>query len=195
MNIFSSSNHNHTRRTAHRAAHRTAEASSTRRSSPSVAVGRHFSDEAEASAEGGWTSSLLAALFALPVAVLIGFLLLLITTAVAYTNADPDALTTPLSLVALGMTALMGGTVAGVRGYRHPLLSACFLGLMLLLLLLGGSLFYSDELRAQLSVGISALGRWGMRLSVLPLSLLGGRIGKKRDRERHRTHGHPGGHV
>ena len=184
MNIFSSSRSNRThsgqRTTGHAGAHRPRAANE----------GRNSADGAENISENGLAVSLFAALFALPVAAVIGFILLLIVTMVACANADPDALTTPLALAALGLTSLMGGMVAAIRGYRHPLLSAVIFGLFLILLQLAGLLFYSDELRAQLSMGVPALGRWGMRLSVLPFSLLGGGIGKKRDRVRHHTHGH-----
>ena len=183
MNIFSSSGH-HEKRTDPR---RTAV-----RSSHATPDGQSHTEEL---AEGGIVSALFAALFALPLAVLIGFVLLLIVTAVAYANADPDALTTPLSLAALGLTALMGGMVSGVRGYRHPLLSALLLGLLLLLLQLGGSLFFSDALREQLTLGGSALLRWGLRIAVLPLSLLGGRIGKARHRDPHSRGRTPGRHM
>ena len=187
MNIFSSSGHHGTytdsRRTAARSSH----------------VASDGQPRTEEPIESGFMSALFAALFALPVTVLIGFALLLIVTAVAYTNADPDALTTPLSLAALGLTALMGGMVSGMRGYRQPLLSALLLGLLLVLLQLGGSLFFSDALREQLTLGGSALWRWGLRVAVLPLSLLGGCIGKNKHRDersrgrtrgRHTHHGH-----
>jgi len=173
MNIFSSSGHHGTRTDPRRA---------TVRPSHATPDGQ---PRAEEFTEGGFVSALFAALFALPVTVLIGFVLLLVATAVAYTNADPDALTTPLSLAAWGLTALMGGMVSGMRGYRYPLLSALILGLLLLLLQLGGSLFWDDALREQLTLGGSVLLRWGLRLAALPLSLLGGRIGKARHRDLH----------
>lgn len=183
MNIFSSSGHHGTRTAPRRTA---------ARSSHVIPDGQSHTEE---STEGSFVSALFAALFALPVTVLIGFVLLLIATAVAYTHADPDALTAPLSLTAWGLTALMGGMVSGMRGYRSPLLSALILGLLLLLLQLGGSLFWDDALREQLTLGGSSLLRWGLRIAVLPLSLLGGRVGKARHRDPHPSGRTPRRHM
>lgn len=131
-------------------------------------------------AEGGFAAAFMAALFALPVAVIIGLVLLLIVTAVAYADPDPDRLTTPLSLGALGLTALLDGLVAARRGRGQPLLGGLLSGLLLALLLLGLSLFFGDEARAQLTLGASALVRWGLHGGVVALSLLGAKLGSRR---------------
>ncbi len=186
MNIFSSSQHKRT----HADGRHTAARSQGRLPSPVAPDSHVYAEETGISTEGGFVSALFAALFALPVTVVIGCVLLLIVTAVAYANADPDAMTTPLSLAALGLTALMGGMVSGIRGYRQPLLSALLLGCLLILLQLGGSLFFEDTLREQLSMGGSVPLRWGLRLAVLPLSLLGGRIGKPKHRDERRQGRH-----
>ncbi len=170
MNIFSSSSgrahHTHT----------------SKRSDPRghLPSRRALPVEDEQASEGGFASAFMAALFALPVAAIIGLVLLLIVTAVAYANPDPDRLTTPLSLCALGLTALLGGLVAARRGRGQPLLGGLLSGLLIALLLLGLSLFFGDEARAQLTLGVSSPIRWGLHGGVVALSLLGAKLGSRR---------------
>lgn len=134
----------------------------------------------EGGTEAGFSRVFTAALFALPVTAVIGLVLLLIVTAVAYANPDPDRLATPLSLAALGLTSLLGGLVAARRGQQKPLLCGGMLGLLLVLLLLTASLFFSDETRELLTLGLSAPLTWGLRGGVVLLSALGGRLGGRR---------------
>ncbi len=186
MNIFSSSHPSPNHTVGRRAEGQL----SVHRPSGRASDARTYADEADVSSEGGFASALFAALFALPVTAVIGFVLLLIATAVAYANADPDAMTMPCSLVALGLTALMGGMVAAMRGYRQPLLSALLLGFLLIVLQLGGTLFYGDGMRAELSMGGSVFLRWGLRFALMPLALLGGRLGKRKHRQERRSKQH-----
>lgn len=134
----------------------------------------------EESAEAGLLRVLSAALFALPVTALVGAVLLLIVTAVAYANPDPDSLTTPLSLAALGLTSVLGGLVAARRGRGKCLLCGLTLGLLWTLLLVGFSLLFGDEARRQLTLGLSSLLSWLVHGGVIFLSALGGKMGGRR---------------
>ena len=172
MSIFSSSqgvSRKSTTRT-HPSAGR-AHASSGRRMPPPS------SDSAK---EGGFAAALMAALFALPVTALIGIILILIATVVAYANPDPDLLTTPLALGALGLTACLGGLVAARREPSRPILSGLLSGLLLALLLLAVSLFFGDEARAQLTIGLPPVALWGLHGVVVLAELLGAKLGSRR---------------
>ena len=81
------------------------------------------------------SGSLAAALFAIPFMLVIGFVFLLIATLVAYRSTDPHALVLPLSMVALGLTSLLGGLISARRRRGEPLLSGLLCGLQMNLLL------------------------------------------------------------
>lgn len=173
MNIFSSSH----RRPTH---------TNHRHNRPHVG---HISDTSstERSSEGGFSRVFTAALFALPVTAVIGLVLLLIVTAVAYANPDPDSLTTPLSMAVLGLSSLLGGLVAARRGQHKPLLCGGMLGLLFVLLLLVGSLFFSDEARESLTLGLPTPLLWGLHGGVVLLSALGGKLGSRRSTPNRRS--------
>lgn len=140
----------------------------------------------EAATEGRFASSLMSALFALPVTAIIGMILLLIATAVAYANPDPDLLTAPLGLGALGLTACLGGLVAARREPSRPLLSGLLLGLLLALVLVILALLFGDEARAQLTTGFPPAVLWGLHGAVVLSALLGAKLGSRRpSRVRH----------
>ncbi|MBE6586181.1 MAG: TIGR04086 family membrane protein [Ruminococcaceae bacterium] len=128
-------------------------------------------------AEGGFTHALMAALFALPVAAMLGFLILLVMSTVAFTDPDPDRLTLPLALGALSLTSLMGGFIAARRGRTNPLLCGALLGLLLLLLLVCGSMIMGNETAVSLSTNLPAAAMWGLRGCVPLLSWLGAKLG------------------
>ena len=142
----------------------------------------------EAATEGRFASALMSALFALPVTAIIGLILLLIAAAVAYTNPDPDLLTTPLGLGALGLTACLGGLVAARREPSRPLLSGLLSGLLLALVLVILSLLFGDEARARLTTGFPPAVLWGLHGAVVLLALLGAKLGSRRPSQV--RHGH-----
>ncbi len=183
MNIFSSS----PRRTSQEKRTHAALVPAERR----LAAANRFKaaqNDGETSAEGTFSSALMAALFALPVTAVIGLVLLLIVTAVAYSHPDPDCLSTPLALGAVGLTSLLGGLVAARRGRSRGLFCGLLSGLLFTLLLLGLSLFFGDEARTQLSSGFSAPMTWGLHIGVVLLELLGAKIGGHRPEKQ--KHGH-----
>ena len=148
----------------------------------------YTSAKEDASVEAGFARVLSSALFALPVTAVVGLILLLIVTAVAYADPDPDRLTAPLSLAALGLTALLGGLVAARRGQGRSLLCGLTLGLLLTLLLLGSSLFFGEEQRNQLTLGFPAPAIWLLRGGVILLSALGGKLGGRRNSQNKHRH-------
>lgn len=172
MNIFSSSS----RRTSQR-----------KNAHPALMPAQHrqatvnrFADagtRSEPSKEGRFTTVLMAALFALPVTMIIGLVLLLVVAVVAYNQPDPDSLTTPLSLGVLGLTSVLGGLVAARRGGSRGLLCGFLSGLLFTLLILSLSLFFGDEARSQLALSCSPLLTWGLHIGVVFLEILGAAIG------------------
>ena len=172
MNIFSSSQgrdqHNHHTSRPHASGRLSPRPLSSSAAEPEIATEKSF------------TKALMSALFALPITAIIGLLLLLIVTAVAYGSPDPDALTTPLALGTLGLTSLLGGLVAARRGVTQPILCGLLSGLLFTLLLLGVSLFFGDEAKTQLSLGISSPVVWVLHGGVVLLSVLGGKLGGKK---------------
>ena len=122
-----------------------------------------------------------SAVFALPITVGVGFLCLLAATLLSYRQADPHALILPLSLVALGLTSLLGGLVAARRGRGNPLLGGLFCGILLNLVMLLLSLFWGEGDKSALSLGFSSLTVWGLRAGVVILSLIGAKIGAGRN--------------
>ncbi|MBQ9779649.1 MAG: TIGR04086 family membrane protein [Clostridia bacterium] len=173
MNIFSSS---HQTRYARRGS------TADRRRSRTVT-------EAEDGTEGRLTQALTAALFSLPVMAVLGLVLLLIVTAVAYASPDPDSLTTPLSMGALGLTALLGGLVAARRGGSRPLVCGLLSGLLFNVLLLALSLFFGEDARQSLTLGLSSPLLWGLHGAVVLIAALGGKIGGRRpQKSKHGQH-------
>ncbi len=169
MNTFSSSKNSRRRHTAPPVGHLPPK-SGHRKDRP---AGR----TSEQPAEAGWTGAFSSAMFAMPFVLVIGFLFLLIGTLVAFRSADPHALVMPLSLASLGLTSLMGGLISARRRRGNPLLSGLICGLLINLLLLGLSLFFSERVAAELTLGYSGLAKWGICAAVVILSVLGARLG------------------
>lgn len=134
----------------------------------------------DVSTSAGLMDACKAALQMLPIVALIGLLLLLVAAAIAYANADPDALITPLALSALGLTALLGGFLSARRGRRTPAMCGLIMGLLLLLCVYGASLAFGDESRAALTLGLSTPLSLALHACVVLLSLIGGVLGRRR---------------
>lgn len=118
-----------------------------------------------------------SAIFALPFMLLIGFVFLLIITVVSYRSTDPHALVMPLSLVALGLTSLLGGLIASRRKRGNGLLSGLLCGLLFNLVLLTLSLFWHDGDKVTLSLGLDSLVKWGLHAGIALLSVIGAKMG------------------
>lgn len=102
-------------------------------------------------------------------AVVSGAVLSLTATAIAYMNADPDALITPLALAALTVSCVVDGFVSWRSCRAAPLLCGALSGLSLLLISFFFSCFLSDGLRSSMSAGLS----WGLRGGILLFCILG----------------------
>lgn len=133
--------------------------------------------------EHALTTAVMAALFALPFTALVGLILLLIATAVAYANPDPDALTTPLSLGVLGLTSVLGGLISARRGQARPLLCGLFSGLLLTLTLFALSLCIGGEGNGSMTLNLPPLAAWGLHAAVVVLEMLGAKLGARRQRQ------------
>ena len=134
-------------------------------------------DRQEPAGGGPLSRVMLSALFALPFSLLCGLVLLSVMAGLALTQSDPNALTTPLSLAVLGLSAVAGGLICSRRCGESPLLCGLIFGLLLVLLMWGASLFFSD---GSLSMGLSLPVSLLLRGAVVALSCVGARMGAPR---------------
>ncbi len=111
------------------------------------------------------------------IAVLVGVLLLLLATAVAYAQDDPDRLTAPIGYAVTVIVALLAGFLASRRSRRAVLLcglfsAACLLALFALLALIPVGI--PSQATPLLSLALHA--------ALIPLSALGAYLGRRRTR-------------
>ncbi len=99
--------------------------------------------------------------------------LLLISCAIAYSLADPDSVTVPLSLSSLYLSAVIGG-IAAVRFSEDGILSGTISGLMST-----GILFCLSAMPLPDSTFSFPLSLF-LTLAVIPASILGSILGHKR---------------
>lgn len=144
----------------------------------------------EGESTGGPVSVLRAALFALPVTAIMGAVLLAVATGVSLSSPDPDAMSLPLSMGALGLTALLGGLVCGRRCGGAPLACGLCSGLLLVITMAALSLAVGDDTRAALTLGLGTWGGLAVRAAVVFLEMLGARMGtaKRRTKPHHTSH-------
>lgn len=121
-------------------------------------------------------------LYALPVTVLLGALLLLGTTALLLRTTDPSRYHTAVGMAALYLIAAMGGHLATrLYGRRAPVLCGFFEGICLMLLLSLPSLFLPSSFE---NGAITLL----LRLLILPACMSGAFLcARKRKRRYHRA--------
>lgn len=101
--------------------------------------------------------------------------LLLIFCAAAYSTADPDAITAPLSLCALYLSAVIGG-IAAVRFSGDGIVSGLISGVITALLVFALSCLPLPETDIEFTRAIL------MNLLVIPASALGSLIGHRRSK-------------
>lgn len=119
-------------------------------------------------------------LYALPVTVLLGALLLLGTTALLLRTADPIRYHTVAGMAALYLVAAMGGHLATrLYGRRAPALCGFFEGLCLMLLLSLPSLYFPTSFA---NGALTLL----LRLMILPASWCGALACARKRKMRHR---------
>ena len=128
---------------------------------------------------GDGESSLLgvlkSALFALPVSLLCGVILLSVMAAIALTQPNPSAMITPLALAVLGLSGLVGGLVCVRRAGRSPALCGLTFGLLFVLVTWVLSLIPMEA-----GESTSLPGVWLIRAVVVLLSCLGAAVGARR---------------
>ena len=117
------------------------------------------------------------ALKAFLISIGIGAALILLCSIAAYFMPDPDPMIHPLSYVAAGLTALIGGIVAGKIHGSAPAVCGSVNGLLLVALMLLLSLFFRP-----LSAGYSAWVAALLHAAVPVLSFLGASMGVRRAR-------------
>lgn len=129
----------------------------------------------------GLLSSILRGLLAS----LIGCLaLLLLTSFVVYTTADPNRYVIPASLTVLYTGCFLGGLVCSVSYKKAPLICGLAVSALFLLLLFCLSFFISPTLSAEHSLPLSI----GLRGIAILISVLGALLGAKKKRRKNKKH-------
>lgn len=156
---------------------------------PAVRAKARQTEEPSDDISGGFSRILRTLPLTLAVSALSGAVFVTAVTIAAFFSPDPTALTPILSVVALALTALVGGLVAGKQNPDNPLagslLSGCLMAGVLLLL----SLLFSG---ATDGAEGSAWLPWLMRLGVILIHALGGFLTRPRPKTvAHTTGKHP----
>ena len=124
-------------------------------------------------------------LWALPITVAVGLLLLFVASALLLTTKDPDRYHTAMGYTLLYLTACIGGAVATRLCHRRtPLLCGFAEALLLLLAMTIIGIFLPNEWKSGSSAGVALL----TRVLLLPASIGGALLAareKKKARRRH----------
>ena len=123
------------------------------------------SEEPSDTQAGGFSSILRSYPLVLGITALTALLLVTVAALVLCNSPDPTALISPVSAALLAVSALIGGIAAGNMNRGGPVAASLVCGGLTAVLLILISLIFA---------GKGDLLPWGMRLSVLPLHLLGG---------------------
>ena len=132
----------------------------------------------DTSATPGFSAALRNAACGVLIACAVGALLLLVVTAAAYAQDDPDSLTMPLGYAVAAVVALTAGAITARRNGRAVLLCGLLSAAILLLVFTVLSLFPHAQAREPMSVGVSL----ALHAALLPLSCLGAYLGRRRGR-------------
>ncbi len=141
---------------------------------------RSVRDESAGSRGGLLSTAFLSGLFGLAVSAGLGLVLILAAAAAAYANADPDALIGPLGLAAVALSSLCGGFAAARHGRRAPLVCGLFSAFLMVLFLLTGNIFFGDETRAALTLGLAPEVKAGLYAVAAILEVVGALLGRRR---------------
>ncbi|MBQ8342111.1 MAG: DUF3792 family protein [Clostridia bacterium] len=150
------------------------------------AVRRHRRTVTEKGGSPTLSATVKSVLWALPVSVAMGLLLLLLATWLLLMTPDPDRYRTAVGYT-LPYVAILAGGFAATRlnRRRSALLCGLMLGAAWLLILAFGGLCLPQMTKA-LSLGL----RFGALLLVLPVALLGAWAGTRQKEKRHRHRRH-----
>ncbi len=152
---------------------------------PALTAGRSGRAEEPSDTQAGGFSRILRKLF-LPFAVttVSGVVFVTALTLAAYQTPDPTALISPLSMAALGLASLAGGITAGKCNRERAMLSSFVSGCTLAAILCLIAWIGGGESRETIP--------WLIRLSAIPLHLLGGFMTRPRKKPAGHTAGkHP----
>ncbi len=144
------------------------------RDKPSPAFDPHDSNDAD-----GFSRVLRSLPLSVVVTVLAGLALSAVGAAIALRAPDPVALIGPLSWGVVGLASLFGGILSGRRAPASPVGAALLCGAVTVVLLTVAGLCAGG--------GIGSPSAWLLRLTVLPLHLIGAYL--TRPRERAPSHG------
>ena len=111
-----------------------------------------------------------------------GAALLLISAGIAYSCDDPHSVTTPLALLSLYLSALIGGFSASRMHRSDALLCGTVSGGVLMLLYLLLSCFLSEGFETPLPLYLLLI----LRLMIVVCAILGGFLGLPRPKKRRR---------
>ena len=120
---------------------------------------------------------------ALPIATILGMLLLVLATALLLRSKDPNAYHTAAGLVIIYLVALLGGIITARLHHRQaPLLCGLAMGAVMLFMLVLISLILPDG-----SHNYTPAMRLGQHTLILPCAVVGALLGaKKRIAQPHR---------
>lgn len=151
---------------------------------PKQAARRHCRTATEKEGAITLSKTMKCVLWALPITMAVGLLLLLLSTALLLSTKDPDRYHTAAALAALYITAFLGGLIATRLCHRRsPLLCGLCEALLLIVTFTVLSLCLPDEWRHTQSGGFALLSR----VLLLPATMVGAFMGarKKKVKRRH----------
>jgi len=126
-----------------------------------------------------------SALKALPVAAIVGSLLLFIVTALLLTLKDPAGYHVAAGIVVMCLTALTGGAAAArFHRRRVPVLCGLLEGLLLLLLTLPAPFLLPDAWQHARSLPVTV----GLHAALFPLSVAGALLASRPQKKKRRKH-------
>ena len=138
------------------------------------------SEEPSDTKAGGFSSILQSYPVVLGITALIALLLTTVAALILYNSPDPTSLIFPVSAAVLAVSSLIGGMVSGKLNRVTPVSASLVCGGLTAALLILISLFFD---------GKGDLLAWGMRMSVLPLHLLGGILSRPKPKAPSHTAG------
>jgi putative membrane protein (TIGR04086 family) len=144
---------------------------------PKKAARRHRRTTTEKEGAISLSQTMKCVLWALPITMAVGLLLLLLSAALLLTTKDPDRYHTATALAVLYITAFSGGLIATRLCHRRsPLLCGLCEAVLLILLFTVLSLCLPDAWRHTQSGGIALLSR----VLLLPATVIGAFLGAKK---------------
>lgn len=150
---------------------------------PKKAARRHRRTATEKEGALSLSTTMKCVLWALPITVAVGLLLLLLSSALLLATKDPDRYHTAAALTVLYVTAFVGGLIATRLCHRRaPLLCGLCEAVLLILLFTVLALCLPDEWKHTQQGAVSLL----FRVLLFPASVLGSFWGARQKKAKHR---------